>query len=295
MNIYKIVFENKFTPSRFYKSEKIAKQQYACYTLMGEPCILIALVPDDYNQGAVIEDEILVSGVVKYVKHKEPEITSISAGFIADYGVMRDEIKKYGATNVGFFDPTGYGNRISFTAFIKMSEFKNEEDSSYNINRIKDYIRDGFIKWRKENVMYKVTDKSGTINYYFDTMKAAKAALPCIKLTGDKFTISEIKPDILNTSTIEAVAVISKPSNIMSCIDFRPVYLTDPMIDGSEYEINMHYKDTIFSVSEFDYCASCRMRVKVGDLFNLNAEKERIKGELMDAFKTYRKTHAANM
>ena len=33
MKIYKIVFENKFTPSRFYKNEKIAQQDYACFTL----------------------------------------------------------------------------------------------------------------------------------------------------------------------------------------------------------------------------------------------------------------------
>lgn len=151
MNIYKIAFKNRIA-FKTYESEKIAQQQYACYTLMGEPCTLITITLDDDIQGAVIEDEILVYGVVKCDKHKEPELTGILANFVADYGVMRDQIKKYGATNVGFFDPIGYGNRIIFTALIKMSEFKNEEDSSYNINRIKDYILDGFMKWRKENV-----------------------------------------------------------------------------------------------------------------------------------------------
>ena len=149
MNIYKIVFENKFTPSRFYKSEKIARQDYACFTLAKIQCDLVEVALADDYQVSYIDDEILVSGIIHHSVSKQQELSGVSAGFLGDYDDMRKEIAQYGDTHVNFCSSSGF--ITSFFAVINISKFKNES-SSYDTEKIEQYICDEYVKWRKENV-----------------------------------------------------------------------------------------------------------------------------------------------
>lgn len=112
-------------------------------------CNLVEVALADDYQVSYIDDEILVSGIIYHSISKRQELSGVSASFLGDYDAMREEIAQYGDTHVNFRSSSEFVT--SFFAVINISKFKNES-SSYDTEKIEQYIRDEYVKWRRENV-----------------------------------------------------------------------------------------------------------------------------------------------
>ena len=112
-------------------------------------CDLVEVTLADDYQVSYIDDEILVNGIIYHSISKRQELSGVSASFLGDYDAMREEIAQYGDTHVNFRSSSEFVT--SFFAVINISKFKNES-SSYDTEKIEQYIRDEYVKWRRENV-----------------------------------------------------------------------------------------------------------------------------------------------
>ena len=144
--MYKIRFMNG--TSKLFREKRNALQEFMCNDLAGNKCSLSEVEVEDDKPNNSIKDIIAVSGLIRCEVCDIPEMSSISVGFVPSCGVIHDELEKYGDTHVSFKGSAEHGSLVSFLGLFKIGECKGREEQ----DRIRKYIRDEYMKWRKENV-----------------------------------------------------------------------------------------------------------------------------------------------